>query len=370
LTVAVASGLAATLTVSPAATAAEDTAAIPVSLISDEGDVVAGRDIGVFAEIATTSGAGEPEIRYELLETLATTSRGLAEVSPRSVDRASELAGDDPTLLLFSAGPEGLLMHYVDPDADPVDGVDHAATRAGRGAQGPARQVLRLGAPSSADGDTLFAASSTSSPCGPTGGPSLRATSTYTRRWVPFQRTQTLGKTRATYSWETTSNTKIDVATDGKFGAAKVGLAASSTNTTSGGWSSALPTNTSRRVDADWEYRRHDIWCTPLTGPQYYSGQWQWRPHRWTAGNRNVNSQPALTCKSGTRVKISNTTWVAQSTTVDYSGYFSIAGVSLKSQQKNSSSHKLSFQPTTSTGAHLCGTTDYPVSSAQVRETT
>lgn len=348
----------ATLGASPSPRAEE---ALERRLVDQAGSPLAGREVGVFAEVHDVDDDGTEIIRLERLGSLTANKKGMLVDNKGFGAKAAAMEDDRPSLMLFSVDDGSLVMEHVDltdegePDGDV--GTDHAS---------PEQEEESLEAGTLEAAATSSSASATN-PCGDTGGPYLVATDSYQTRYTPFQRTQTRGGTTASYSWSSTNNTKLEIAADGKYGSAAAGLTASSQNTTTGGFSSSLGTFTSRRVDANWRYRRYNIHCTPLSGPSYYSGQWEWRPYNWTAGNRNVDSQPALSCKSGTTVRIDNQTWVAQSSTTTYNGYFSIAGVALRSQQQNSSSHKLTFTPT-SASAQLCGTTGYPSSSAQVRE--
>ncbi len=96
---------------------------------------------------------------------------------------------------------------------------------------------------------------------------------------------------------------------------------------------------------------------------------YQWRPRRWTGGSSALSSAISWSCPSSYTINTTGDLWVARSPSFTYRGFFTIVGVSGKSNQKNSSSHKLTFVKDSGvSSAAICGKDNFPIYATQVRE--
>lgn len=343
------------------------------AILTDEtGTPIPGRTVVVYAEVHEVKDDGTELIELESLGSISTDREGALVGSAKFGQRAVELESQRPALRLFSSGPEGFLVHYVELDdngmaapASPTDDLAEGGEIRPAGEVVDASETLVLVAGGSESDSDLTPMGHDGYPCD---FPYYEATNSYTNRWVPVQRSETLSRSNIRYSWETTNNTRLEIATGGNWGYHSAGLSASNQNSTTIGWSSTLPTNTQRRMEADWRYRRYDLYCRSwLGGPGNYHGSWEWRPDRYE-GNRNISSAGPVSCASGTRRRHDNETWVARESTYTTSGFFSIGGVSLRSRQSSSSSHELRVLPITNP-TYFCGSNEVPLYASMVRET-
>jgi hypothetical protein len=201
------------------------------------------------------------------------------------------------------------------------------------------------------------------------GVPNWQKTTDWSRRQVPIQRVRTRTRSKVSYEWSTTNNTMLDVAVTGSRGDFSAGLSFSKENTASAGMNPSSLNNTSQLYTQEWQYEKWELYCMTYPGVMKPQGAYQWRPAFWTLGNdKRFVGEPSWTCAPVNSTSIASPSWVARGTTVKYAGWFSIGGVSLSSQQTNSSAHKLIYSPYNATKATLCGRDAVPSLASQVVE--
>ncbi len=211
-------------------------------------------------------------------------------------------------------------------------------------------------------------------PCRVMENEALVGTSYYARRFLPVKVGITKKRSKMTYSYSSSSNTKWTVATNGANG----GFARSANQSSSMGktWTvNALPPSSTatfnrKSLEVEWQYRQYDVRCyDPMIGMYTAdTGKDEWRPWKWTAGDRVVDSkEEAFTCYGQNLVEISTTTWMAKATTAQHTNQASLYGVTLKQEQTSSSGHKITVTPVSGT-ARICGDNNLPPYAKKIRE--
>lgn len=181
------------------------------------------------------------------------------------------------------------------------------------------------------------------------------------------QRIFTKDKTKWRYNWSTTNETRVDAAINMGTGGALVSGGFVAVQSQSAGVK--FKAGNSKNFDAAVEFdnRAWDLWCRPITGSDWLSSTYEWRPFKFTGGNDKLSPKYSIfSCNAANKVSISSETWVARTTTYTYGVGAHLSTVDLRVRQSNSSGHKLTFVP--SGTAHLCGSNDYPIDALQVRE--
>lgn len=190
--------------------------------------------------------------------------------------------------------------------------------------------------------------------------------------WVPLQGFHTGKKSRATYQWRTASETKLGIAAYGSRGWVSAGTSYSQSKSVSNAIDVDYGPNRSVRLDAQWEYQQFREGCFRLGTLKFWTGAKQWRPMKFTGGNRNVKAKPAFTCASRWTVPISNKLTVSKEDTKTWGSSFSIgaetAGVKLDLSQGTSKSITKTWAPAKGVKkVSICGRGDYPTAAADVR---
>jgi len=187
----------------------------------------------------------------------------------------------------------------------------------------------------------------------------VRSDANIIRTDTRIQRMTTNAKLFVQYSWDNTNNTSHEAVANIGKGKALVGTGyTSSVNNSSGADWPKYGGNTHKDAVTEWDFRAYNLWCSPVTGPDYYSGVYEWRPYKWTGGTRVAAPVNNWSCQAKWTAPISVATWVARTTSSSYTASFTIGPVSGRSLQENSSGHKLTFTPSRNTS--YCGSDDYP----------
>ncbi len=199
---------------------------------------------------------------------------------------------------------------------------------------------------------------------------SLSPTSYYSSRWLPVTRVETRSNASMTYAWNTSTNTKWTVAYNGTYG----GKASSVNQTTSAGYSAPFGNSQNRYIEVHWQYRTYDVQCwNPELGKfTRDTGKDEIRPWKWAGGAQGGTALTStqFTCNGSNQTALGSNVslWVARDTSAEWSNGVTLAGVSLKQTQTNSSSHKLTVKADSGVTAKICGSNAYPVDAAKVKE--
>lgn len=199
---------------------------------------------------------------------------------------------------------------------------------------------------------------------------SLVATSYYSSRWLAVGRVETRANSTMRYAWNTSNNTKFTVAYNGTYG----GKVSSASQETSAGYNAPFPNNSNRHIEVHWQYRQYDVRCYNPEIGQFVAdtGKDEHRPWKWAdgIGGGSALSGTQFTCNGSHQTSIGSgiSVWVTKSTTTEWSNGATIAGVSLRQNQTNSSTHKLTITADNGVTAKICGDTDYPSGAKRVKE--
>ncbi|MEU8078377.1 hypothetical protein AB0B31_23395 [Catellatospora citrea] len=190
-------------------------------------------------------------------------------------------------------------------------------------------------------------------------------------RNVTLMNQATASKTTGKFTYTSSVETSLEasVTTSGSF-AASVGMMKGTTTA----MTISLPSPAS--TNAEWyvgfEFNLYDIWCGSPTGAQWWSQYTEYRPWRpdggasrrtWTPFTCNTANQSTL--GPGAEVK------VAKDQTVTKTGSFTTGGVSMKAQQKWTSSAAVEYKAINATTSYgLCGDgAKYPYAVSRTRQT-
>lgn len=187
-------------------------------------------------------------------------------------------------------------------------------------------------------------------------------------RGVKIQRVRTLNDIRIGYDWSNTKETRTDSAINtGRDGALVKGGFTSVQNDSSG-VDYSVSNNEWKDLQAQFDYRAWDLFCVdPTTGEQHPTNRWEYRPYKFTGGNRQVTpGSGPWSCQDRYSVSIEDTLWVAKTTSNTFSAGVDLGFLNLRSNQSNSSTHKLTINPDRRT--RICGSNAYPVNARMVRE--
>ncbi len=131
----------------------------------------------------------------------------------------------------------------------------------------------------------------------------------------------------------------------------------------------------SRLFKPEWEFRKYGHWCYNAEGMNPTSGAYAnvylWRAWDLTSGSIRPDHNPTWTCTEATTVLMGVETWVAKTSRVHWSGFFSIAGISLNDHQTNTEVHTITVKPNAGERPpRVCGDNDYPVRANRIKERT
>jgi hypothetical protein len=188
------------------------------------------------------------------------------------------------------------------------------------------------------------------------------------RRWINIQRMHTDNQTRESYTWSNTQNVVVETAANLGANGSLVAGAFSKAQTSSAGVTFRIPAFTYVDAQVEFTFYPYHLSCAdPITNDFHYSGKFEWRPYQFTIGNRMVEPYTRIfACNLMNATTISSESWVARTSSFTYAHGLSFFGLSLNSRQTNSSEHKLTYYPSSSTG--VCGNDAPPVAASQVRE--
>ena len=194
----------------------------------------------------------------------------------------------------------------------------------------------------------------------------------YKRSYVPIARVTTRQDSKQSYTYETTNQTKLSIGYSGSDGSSKGALTASYESDSTLGKKLALGHGSSKMMKLQWQYQRGSKLCfNEYTGDSYYVNAYKWHPDKLTGGDAlPVESTPPWDCGPSTTTQMHLDTWIAKSSSVNYMGYFEIAGAKLDASTKNNDSTQLYIDITSTRGARVCGDSDFPPNANRVKERT
>ncbi|MFJ6679703.1 carboxypeptidase-like regulatory domain-containing protein [Microbacterium sp. NPDC091382] len=190
--------------------------------------------------------------------------------------------------------------------------------------------------------------------------------------WVPIQKTKTLSNSKQTYTWNKTSGTKLEVAYDtpsSNYGSG--GLTASRVNSSSVGITMAVDYNQTKLLRVQWQYEKLQKVCNDGTVSPYVTklNVFRWQPKQITGGNLKSTSTVSWKCNRDRSTTFQNSTKIEKTGSVTYTGAFTVANVSLKSNNTNNTSNTLVVTPK-SGGVRICGDSDFPATANRTQEVT
>lgn len=156
-------------------------------------------------------------------------------------------------------------------------------------------------------------------------------------RMVPIGWDAVQNRMRMQFSWSTSKKTTMSVAFAGTGTNYAGGLTYSKTrsDSTGVGWN-RNDTNTIHHYRLDWRYMKQKELCVNSAGHSVETGKVRYYPWYTTLGNsfNNSTGSERFTCDPDWRVKNSGKIWVSRDTTEQWTGWFKIAGVPMKSLQQ------------------------------------
>jgi hypothetical protein len=176
------------------------------------------------------------------------------------------------------------------------------------------------------------------------------------------------GITKWEYNWSTTTKTQQDVSANVGYNGSQVAAGYVGVQSSSTGINFIRPANHQQDARAVMRNKPWRLYCSMTSYPYSYSANvHEWRPAYYTGYNNfGALNTPIFNCDYRYEGQISNPTWVAKETTLQFSVGTNLAGVNLRTATSNDESHKLTLTPTGS--PWVCGYLAPIAFASQVRE--
>lgn len=201
-------------------------------------------------------------------------------------------------------------------------------------------------------------------------------TDRWKRGWLPVSTLKTEYKSRQSYVWHTTTETRIGVAITGAYGEYAGGLTASTVNESGAMVEMVVAAeHTTRTLKVQWSFRRNHAICVHApdypgdpTAGQHYIRKFKWIPHHWTTGNIKPEGYVGWACNVDYEVPVQNKTTVMRRSTTTWDGWVSVAGVAIDNSQTGSERTKTVIEPRAGQRATICGYGDEPLRAEAIKE--